>query len=505
MIIEKKFLTSEYIATLCIGLFRYDIDTIKDGSLININTCMNYFFTTKTNIYNSLFAIYDTENQIYLKIFSLIIEEKILNINTDSINIKQNIINKLENTIDNNLFIKVQKFLDYIDSNFKSNKFNNSLINLEFDKIVKYLTISNSMNSLKQLYQNFYNTDKYDLEYETSMTGLFHTYESSLNSSDFILGEDEDDIEAALLKTVEVQQECRSVPLLDSIRFIEKRRIAIFVAASGAGKSMMLCHSTAEFLMKKKQNDKTKIVFYFTFENTKEETLHRIISNITDIDINQLKYDLLDENKRKNIIKLYLQKKDKNTKLVISEFPPMRYNMMTIEACIDKALLKFKNSEVYAVMLDYVDKMLPVDNRKTLKTDEMLGYVVDDFKALCKKYDTPGLTVSQFNRTGVQKARSKDEMATGTDIGGSWKKVENADIVILMQVNDTFEDIGYNTVLLSVYKHRYYRSGSVITCTYKPNFAKFYPSDYSSGGMMKGRFDDSEQKSRKDLDSMSIY
>jgi hypothetical protein len=41
MLIDKKYLTPEYISLLCIGLLRYDITNFKDSSLSNINTFLN--------------------------------------------------------------------------------------------------------------------------------------------------------------------------------------------------------------------------------------------------------------------------------------------------------------------------------------------------------------------------------------------------------------------------------------------------------------------------------
>jgi replicative DNA helicase len=342
---------------------------------------------------------------------------------------------------------------------------------------------------LYNLHSQFYTLEKPEIEYEQQLSKLFLKYENSLINDDFVLGNDEKELNEALQESAMIHEECREVPILSKIKFIEKKRIAILVGASGAGKSMFLCHSTAEYLKTVKDNNKKNIVFYFTFENSKTETFLRIISNICNIDLNKLKYDILDEEKRKKIIELYFKYRDKNTILVIVELPPKRHNMLTIEACIDRVLLKFKDSEVYAVMLDYVDKMLPIDNRKSLRTDEIVGNIVDDFKALSKKYDTCGLTVSQFNREGVKKSKSGDEIASGTDIGGGWSKYENADIVITMQVKDTYQELGYNMVVLYNEKHRYHPDGTIIECIYKPNYARFEPSSEEVGGCMAGQFE----------------
>jgi KaiC/GvpD/RAD55 family RecA-like ATPase len=489
MLIDKKYLTPEYISLLCIGLLRYDITNFKDSSLSNINTFLNYFFSTKQQLYKVFINVYETENPIFFKILSLITEYKTINVNSDVVEIRQYIIDKIENTINNNTFNKLQNFIKFVTDNRNSNKYNNSSINIEFDKILKFILLHGSILDLYNLHSQFYTLEKPEIEYEQQLSKLFLKYENSLINDDFVLGNDEKELNEALQESAMIHEECREVPILSKIKFIEKKRIAILVGASGAGKSMFLCHSTAEYLKTVKDNNKKNIVFYFTFENSKTETFLRIISNICNIDLNKLKYDILDEEKRKKIIELYFKYRDKNTILVIVELPPKRHNMLTIEACIDRVLLKFKDSEVYAVMLDYVDKMLPIDNRKSLRTDEIVGNIVDDFKALSKKYDTCGLTVSQFNREGVKKSKSGDEIASGTDIGGGWSKYENADIVITMQVKDTYQELGYNMVVLYNEKHRYHPDGTIIECIYKPNYARFEPSSEEVGGCMAGQFE----------------
>lgn len=505
MIIDKKYLTPEYVSLLCIGLLRYDVTNFKDVSLLNISSFLNYFFEKKQNPYKLLSLVYETDNPVYIKILSLIIESKTVSLNSDIISIKQSIINKIENTVGNNTFNKVQKFINYIVSNKDSNKFNNGSINLEFDKIIKFLSLHSSIIDLYDLYNKFYNIDEPTIEYEQRLSRLFLTYEDSLVNDDFVLENDIEDIDSALKESAVVQEECREVSILSEIRFIEKKRIGIIVAASGTGKSMFLCHSTAEHLRHKKDNNKKNIVFYFTFENSKTETFIRIIANITGIDINRLKCDILDEQKRKHIIDLFLKHKDKNTILVIVELAPKRHNMLAIEACIDRTLLKFKDSIVYSIMLDYVDKMLPIDNRKTLRSDEVVGNIVDDFKSISKKYDTCGLTVSQFNREGARKSKSDDELATGTDIGGGWSKYENADIVITMQVKDTYKELGYNTVILYNEKHRYHEDGTIINCVYRPNLAKFEKANPENGGYMQGQFKKRTASNKEIANSVALF
>lgn len=504
--INKKYLTVEYIEILCIGLLRYNVFNYNDDSVKNINICLSYFLKGKGDIYNKLLNIYETEHPIYFKIVTLLINFKNTNINLDNSIIKQKIIDNIENTIDNNTFIDAQKFISKVVEEEKLDKYNNVVIDKEFEKLLKFITVNDSISELTTLYNVFYESEDSVLKYESTLSSVFVKYENSIINNDFVIDSNEEEtFQNALLESAIVQEECRSIDILNDIRIIEKKRVLIVVAGSGVGKSMFLCHAAANHLKNKKNNNKKNIIFYFTFENSKSETFLRILANITNIEIDELKRCSNDKEKIKKILLQYKKVIDKDSLLVIVELPPKRYNMLAIEAIIDRELLKYKDAIVYSVMLDYVDKMLPIDNRKTLRSDEIVGLITDDFKALTKKYDTAGLTVSQLNREGARKSKSSDEMATGADIGGGWSKYENADVVIIMQVKDTVNELGYNTVILFNEKHRYCPAGKLINCIYKPKYAKFIASSYEDGGMLKGCLSDDIENSKNKVEKISIF
>lgn len=510
MLLEKKYLSIEYLGILCVGMVRYDPLDTKNKSLISIGNFINYFFTTKVNPYSQLSKVFESENLVYIKIWSLLISFKISNPNMGHGELKQELINQIENTTDNNSFNKAQKFIDYLIKAINLDRFNNSSINIEYERCIKFILLNESINNLLALKKDFFITEDSHLTYDLVLADIFKNYQDGIVNDDFVIESDEEDISNALEESVDVHDEIRAISFLEDIRFLEKKRVAILIGASGAGKSMFLCHATAEYVCAQKTYNKKHLIFYFTFENSKAETFLRIVANMINVEIDQLKLDMLIKEKKLNIIKKFQEARGNDTVLIISELSPKRYNMTTIEAIIDKNLLKYKDSEVYAVMLDYVDKMLPVSNNKTLRTDESLGLIVDDFKALTKKYDTCGITVSQFNREGAKKARSGDEMATATDIGGGWSKYENADIVITMQVKNTYEELGYNIVVMCNEKHRYYRDGTVIDCIYQPQFARFSLGDADVGGALEGIFskEDSTTKIEKEEDiykSISIF
>jgi KaiC/GvpD/RAD55 family RecA-like ATPase len=507
MIVEKKLLTAEYIGHLSVGLLRYDPFEKHDKSLISVGKFLTYLFKTNANPYSILSKVFDVDNLVFLQIFSHLLTIKQVNPSMDKGLVKQELIDRLENTTDANSFNKAVKFIDHLINSLQLDRFNNSVINEEYDKCLKYILINDSISNLTNYHKTFFTKKDAHLEYEQTLATVFENYEDGVIEDDFILDETSSDVEDALLSSALVQEEVKPVDIFETIRFLENKRVAIIIGASGSGKSMLLCHSAAHYLMDAKPNMEQKnLVFYFTFENSKEETFIRIVANMLEIEIDELKANMKNPKYSKQIVERFLKKKDPSTVLVISELYPKRHSMTTIEAMVNKTLLKYKNAKVHSIILDYVDKMLPILRNAHARTDENLGTIVDEFKATTKLYGCAGITVSQFNRTGNQKAKSDEEMARATDIGGGWSKFENADVVITMQVKNTVEELGHNLVVFVNEKHRYFRDGTVIDAIYKPHFAKFYLSSMENGGMMQGRFQPTQsQEDKTIMDKVSLF
>jgi len=469
----KKYLTIDYINILCVGILRF---SRGNDNLINIGNFISYFMTTKEVPNKTISTVYETDHAVYIKIFGIIIDIKIISPNITLEEIKQYLIDKLENSIDANTFVKVCMFINRVIDNVNATDINNSKINIEFDKLLKFILLNKSLGNMTELYNDFYSDDKMYNKYDSIIANVFTNYENSLINNDIILTNSVDDIDNAFISATSINQECRTISFLKGIKFIEKKRIAIFIGASGVGKSMILCHCASEYMTKRKDGSDTKLIFYFTFENSREETFIRIIANMLRIPIDDVKVLCTNPQKRKLLIQKYLQLKDENTILIIVELQPSKHTMSTLEAIIDKTLNKYNNSSVYCILNDYVDKMLARD-RTGKRTDEQLGSIVDDFKALTKTYNTSGITVSQYNRGGVKKSK-EDQCASGTDMAGGYSKYENADIVINMNIiNNTVDELGYSDISLYNEKHRYYKDGTYITCIYKPQMALFIESD----------------------------
>lgn len=477
MFIEKKYLDKSYVGKLCIGVCRFNQNEQNNtDSLLAVAKLLSYIIDEQIEIVDLIVTIYETEHPVYLQILAHLIRIKAYHSNYSNDDIKQELFNLFENKIDANTFNNVFNFINTIFNNIDNNNLSNIMVNYEFDRFMKYLLLNTSVTEMMKLQRTFYTDNKSIDNYNTTLSKVFKKYEVSILSKDITIDNSVESVKNAFTTSSAMNEDIRVLPLLESIKFIEKKRVGIAVGVSGTGKSMFLCHCAADYLVEPKNNNKTNIIFYFTFENSQEETFIRIAANILEVSIDDIKMLSTVEDEQEKMISTYLNKKDKNTILKIIELPPKKHSMATVESEIQKELLKYTNAEVYAVLLDYIDKMRPVDtSNKFKRTDQELGDIVDDFKGLVTQFNCAGISVSQVNREGVKKSKNGDIWDI-TQIGGSWEKVENADIVILLDVENLYEELGYNIVTIRNAKHRYYKDGTVITSMLKPQYARYYPS-----------------------------
>jgi hypothetical protein len=475
MFLDKKFFDKDHLGRLAIGVLRFDYDLDEDDmSLISLAKLMSYILDHNVDIINVLTQVYETEHPVYLKILGSMILLKLYSPHIDNNDMKQKLIDQYEKKVDAQTFQGVFQFITTVFKYKDSSKISSITLNEEYEKLFKYILLNKNLKNISQLYSEFYEKPESIEQYDTLSTEVFQTYQTSIISKDIIL-DDINDVTKALKKAEKMDEEIREVEIFKDIKFIEKKRVAILVGVSGTGKSMSLCHCTGEYLTKPISNNKKNLLFYFTFENSQEETFVRIMANVLEIPIDDIKIMMQHKDTCEDLVREFFKKKDPNTILKIVELEPKKHSMAVIEAEIKKELLKYDDAVVYSVILDYVDKMVPVDRLNKFKQPhQQLGDIVDDFKSLVKVFECSGLTVSQVNRIGAKKAKQENETWDVTDIGGSWEKVEYADIVILMDVEKLYEELGYNIVTLINAKHRYFQDGTVISAIMKPQIAKYF-------------------------------
>lgn len=274
----------------------------------------------------------------------------------------------------------------------------------------------------------------------------------------------------------ERQNDKRPISLLMDFGIAETRRLIAFASYTGGGKSHMLVHIAADYIMNaEKINNKQNSILFFSFENTKAETFLRILSNITNIKVEELKIALNDEEKLQIVKEIYNKNVKPWNKIYIYEIPSQisKVTYSYIEAKILDVLER--NENVYAVIIDYMDLMHSNDDQQVWRTQ---AQIAKDLKFLAMRYNVPIITATQLNRGGEELAKKKGEIEK-THIGESYSKIQQYDVLIglLTQkiVNNSVVDrIGK----ISILKHRYGKEADI---PIKADFSrsKFFKFDSS--------------------------
>lgn len=451
---SKKYLDKDYILHLTKSILLYNdhkqalsfIPAVKKYIIANRINLTNYFKTDVDDILKALNYI-------------------IYNIDTISPEIiKQNIINQVEKKGD--FYLNTVK--TFLEEAFNTSDINESLIfiNKEWKKIIKYIVMVDTIKNLAELEKKYFSEKDIEKEVESAISKLFDKIEEITDKKEINI-EGINDIEKIIDELKKEDGEFRPFRLFESMKIAETRRVITVIGPSGLGKSMLLCSVASDYLTNPIYNDNTKkIVFYFSAENTREETLNRIIANVTDITINEVKNSRNDISLKSKIIKEWKEKINPNMVLSVIELEAGIHTTTTMISFINKTLKKYPNSIPFVVIVDYIERFRSIrgDDRRI-----ELGEIVNDLRNLALEYNVPVFTAAQLNRTGVKKVVSGKNPDI-TDIGESWKIIENSDVAIILEGEMTGQ---VRNVSFGFKKHRYFEAGKSIHAKYIPSKAKF--------------------------------
>jgi len=454
------FIEKEYLIELCAGMFKYSLNTLK--SLSNL---IGYIVENNTNLLNYI----NTNERIYILIFQNLLKYY----NYDAVTIKEKVINSIGvSSLNEYQLLELTNTLDKILEGKTSLSLEQ--INEEFDRILKYIFIKNAESSITKI-KSIFEKDKDAAldEYEKYTSELFKKYEKTISykGSEISLDANIQEFFNKITATEAKLREVSFIQKIKDIKFIQPKRVCTFIAPTGVGKSHTLVACAADYLINAPQEDGLlNLIFFITAENTEEETYARLFANLLEVNSNKLKYiseaeKLVYSDKLSTMI-------PSHNKLIVAEIEANMHTTMTIKAIIDMYLRKYSNSRVYAVIIDYLDKLKSTHRSKDMRED--LGYVTDDLKNLAKDYFCPVITASQTNRLGMEKSK-KGKMEL-LDISESWKKAENSDIIIGLEEVNRITETKY-LFRMKVLKHRYYINNIIIPLILDKSMSKFYPTD----------------------------
>lgn len=264
------------------------------------------------------------------------------------------------------------------------------------------------------------------------------------------------------------------VKVFNKLKLFQEKRVFMFVGASGIGKSMLLCHVTADMWLNDLYKKAPKeAVFYFTMENLKEEVAARVLSNAfySHCGLNKTIDDVIAGNFSSTEKNELLQKiKEVSRILIIEYLPPKVYGCHMLKSLIKKHKVE-RGIEPYGIIVDYID-LLRSENRDIKDEHQALGEVTNELKGLASEFSVPVVSVSHLNSEGCKMV--KEDMASlgGRQMGKSLRKYENSDVIIFV---DEYSKTGlYHSIMNAfVAKHRYARKidNKIYDMKYLPEYS----------------------------------
>ena len=187
------------------------------------------------------------------------------------------------------------------------------------------------------------------------------------------------------------------IPLLDDALGggLVKNSLTLFAATSGGGKSKFLSFLTKKCL------EQNKRVIYISLELTEEETMQNILTSVTGYSLGEL----MKEENRVGFNESLRKFRNQNSDNVIVKFyKPNAITADTVHNFIKKVINVKKNKGITdwkpdIIILDYMDKMLPVDKIKNANIYETGANVASDCKNLAITFECPVVTGSQVGRS----------------------------------------------------------------------------------------------------------
>lgn len=207
--------------------------------------------------------------------------------------------------------------------------------------------------------------------------------------------------------------------------FCEKT-ISLFLAASNVGKSLILCSLTTNFILQNKN------ILYITLEMSEKKTERRIIANLFDVEVNNLK-----KMTRQEFDKQYdkVIKKVKN-KLIIKEYPAKSLNANGIRALLKELKVKL-NFIPDGIVLDYLGLFSLNNRKKDSGSYEILKEISEEIRAVSQEYGPPIISAIQTNREGF--GSSELDLKNVADSIGI---VATADVVVGVTCPTEYEEAG---------------------------------------------------------------
>ncbi len=218
---------------------------------------------------------------------------------------------------------------------------------------------------------------------------------------------------------------------------VHEKTLTLFMGETNLGKTLVKCSLATNFLLLNKN------VLYVTLEMSEEKISERIMANLFDVEIN----DLRNINRENFALKFKSIKKKIQNSLIIKEFPTRGINTNTLRNLLKELEIK-KNFKPDVVCIDYLGIMNPNSELKSDNTYTIGKRISEELRGLAVEIGIPLLSSVQTNRSGFSSAEI-DLKNTADSIGTT----ATGDIIIGITQPEEF--VNTNKYCFIVLKNRF--------------------------------------------------
>ena len=218
-----------------------------------------------------------------------------------------------------------------------------------------------------------------------------------------------------------------------------KKTLNVFLAPPHSGKTLLMCHMTAAYLLQGKN------VLYITLEMAEEEIAKRIDSNLLNVSIE----DLMNLDRTSFEKKVGRLKEKCTGKLIIKEYPTGVGSANHFRSLLNELNLKV-NFIPEVVIIDYLNicSSSRIKSNGSVNSYYLIKSISEEIRGLSQEFNIPIITATQTNKGGVN--NSDLDMASVSE-----SFALNATCDSMFGIINTEEMRNLNQILIKQIKNRY--------------------------------------------------
>lgn len=172
---------------------------------------------------------------------------------------------------------------------------------------------------------------------------------------------------------------------------LPRKSLTVFLASTGAGKSLCMCHMAASSFMFGKN------VLYITAEMAEERIAERIDANLLDVHLD----DLLDMPKNVFEKKISRIREKSPGKLIVKEYPPGTAHAGHFRHLINELKMK-KSFAPDIIFVDYINICASsrIKGAAAVNSYTLVKSIAEEIRGLSMEFNIPIVSATQSNRSG---------------------------------------------------------------------------------------------------------